>query len=608
MPLWAVAASPGSITILGRAGWQPWPGKHAAPRRSETRQMPCPPECGRIAGLQPEGPAVPFAGSGAQLRSLLEAVPVGIWHLDARGRTVFGNHRLEALFGGAVPTSLADAPLELAGPPEPGGPFGFSLQHECEATLHRAERPPLRLLVAASSLPQPDGEAPGCLLSFHDVSALRAAQKRIEHLAEHDALTGLANRAALTCGLEAMANDPRGGALLMVDLDRLKSTNERHGHLVGDAMLRVAAERLRLAVRPSDLVARLGGDEFAVLVFGVCGEAALSAAERIRAALSRSFRHNGVELSISGSLGIACAPEHGLDAETLLRAADLATLEAKAQGRNAVQMFDPLLRDQGEARALLRAAFVAALHQDEFELHVQPQRNTETAELVGAEALIRWKSTRLGRWVPPEELLAAAGEAGLLQQLDLWVLRAAIKLQSDWRNLPGAPRRLGINISIASLHEPSFAEEVASALHRAGLPPDELEIEIPEDLAIRDLPGVARTLAALREVGVPLSLDDFGGGHSGLPHVVRLPVQRLKLDRSIVANLPDDPKAYAVLRATMALARGMGIEVIGEGVETEGQAEALRRVGCHILQGWLVARPMKPDLLLPAQAVLREAV
>jgi EAL domain-containing protein (putative c-di-GMP-specific phosphodiesterase class I) len=158
---------------------------------------------------------------------------------------------------------------------------------------------------------------------------------------------------------------------------------------------------------------------------------------------------------------------------------------------------------------------------------------------------------------------------------------------------------LGINISITALRDPAFATEVAEALAAAGVEPARLEIEIPEDLAIRDLPGVARTLAALREVGVPLSLDDFGGGHSGLPHVVRLPVQRLKLDRSITAGLPDDPKSYAVLRATMALARGMGIEVIGEGVETEAQAFALRRAGCQIIQGWLVGRPMRPDELVP---------
>jgi EAL domain-containing protein (putative c-di-GMP-specific phosphodiesterase class I) len=228
----------------------------------------------------------------------------------------------------------------------------------------------------------------------------------------------------------------------------------------------------------------------------------------------------------------------------------------------------------------------------------------ERQVMVGAEALIRWKSSRLGRWVPPGEILPAANEGGVIQRLDRFVLQRAVALLAEWGDRPDAPATLAINISVSSLHDPGFAGEVAQALARAGVAPERLEIEIPEDLAIRDLPGVQKTLQALREVGVPLALDDFGGGHSGLPHVVRLPVQRLKLDRSIVAGLPEDAKALAVLRATISLARGMGIEVVGEGVETEAQAFALRRAGCHVMQGWLVARPMAPELLVPPSLAL----
>jgi EAL domain-containing protein (putative c-di-GMP-specific phosphodiesterase class I) len=259
-----------------------------------------------------------------------------------------------------------------------------------------------------------------------------------------------------------------------------------------------------------------------------------------------------------------------------------------------------VMRERTEQRALLREAFAEALDTGELELHLQPQRDMEAGRMVGAEALIRWNSKRLGRWVSPAELLPAASEAGLLQRLDRFVLNRAVALLAEWEGQPGAPLSLGINISVTTLHEPTFAQEVRLGLEAAGVDPTRLEIEIPEDLAISDLPGVQKTLLALREGGVPLALDDFGGGHSGLPHVVRLPVQRLKLDRSIVANLPDDPKAAAVLRATMALARGMGIEVVGEGVETEGQAAALRQAGCHVIQGWLIARPMPADSFLAA--------
>ena len=542
---------------------------------------------------------IALAESEGRLRALVEMAPVGIWQLDATGRTIFANQRLFDMFGDAAPLALAGAGLTLTAAADPDGPFGFATHTENEALLERPDQPPRRLLVTASPwMTGADGQC-GCVLSLLDMTPLKAAQERIEILAETDALTGLANRATFRVALDGMVRDGKGGVLVVIDLDQFKAANDRHGHVFGDAMLVEAARRLREVVRPSDLVSRLGADEFAILAFGAGMESAEPLAQRVRQALRAPLALAGAEATLTGSLGIACAPEHGQDGDTLLRAADLALLEARSAGRDTAALFQPALRERAEQGAVLREAFAEALHRDELELHLQPQQDIERQVMVGAEALIRWNSTRLGRWVPPGELLPAAAEAGLLLELDRFVLRRSIALLAGWGDRPDAPRHLGINISIGTLHDVSFAREVAVALEAAGVEPHRLEIEIPEDLAIRDLPAVARTLAALHEIGVPLSLDDFGGGHSGLPHVVRLPVQRLKLDRSIVAGLPDDPKSYAVLRATMALARGMGIEVIGEGIETEGQAFALRRAGCHIIQGWLVARPMPPEALVP---------
>ncbi len=540
-----------------------------------------------------------LAESEERLRHVLEMAPIGIWKLDEAGRTIFANRRLIALFGEAPPADLVESGLFLTSGGDPKGPFGFATLGENEAQLILPGRHSRRLLVTASPwVPDTHGR-PACVLSLLDVTPLRAAQERIEELSERDPLTGLVNRATFRAALERMVADPKGGVLLLVDLDQFKAANDRHGHAVGDALLVEAARRLRAAVRPSDLVSRLGGDEFAILAFGANAGFALPLADRLRQALRGGLAMEGLEIPLSGSLGIACAPQHGMDADALLRAADLALYEARGAGRDSAALFEPALRERAESRAMLREAFAEALAAGELELHLQPQQDLESQRLVGAEALIRWNSRRLGRWVSPAELLPAAAEAGLLLQLDRFVLRRAVELLAEWGDRPDAPRHLGINISISTLHDPAFAQEVEAALRGAGVPPERLEIEIPEDLAIRDLPAVARTLAALRELGVPLSLDDFGGGHSGLPHVVRLPVQRLKLDRSITAGLPDDPKAYAVLRATMALARGMGIEVIGEGVETQGQAFALRRAGCHIIQGWLIARPMAAEELVP---------
>ena len=554
---------------------------------------------GQVASFAMELPQVMGEAESGARRSLLEMAPVGIWQLDAAGRTVFANGHLARLFGGAAPASLPASGLAPLGAGDAEGPFGFPSAGESEAVLALEGRPALRLLVAASPWIRSDDGSQGCVLSLLDMTPLRAAQERIAHLADHDPLTGLANRATFQAGLEAMVREPGGGILMLIDLDHFKAANDRYGHGVGDALLVEAARRLREAVRPSDLVGRLGGDEFALLAFGALPEMAEELAARVREALSPRLVIGGADLPVTASIGIACAPGHAGGAEALLHAADLALYEAKAQGRNTVILFEPGLRERSEQRAELREAFAEAFEAGELELHLQPQHDTERQEMVGAEALIRWNSRRLGRWVGPGELLPAASEAGLMPALDRFVLREAVRIIAGWGDRPDAPRVLGINISVTTLHEPAFAEEVAEALVLAGVAPQRLEIEIPEDLAIRDLPGVARTLAALRVVGVPLALDDFGGGHSGLPHVVRLPVQRLKLDRSIVAGLPDDPKSYAVLRATVALARSMGIEVIGEGVETQSQAFALRRAGCNIIQGYLVARPMPVEELVP---------
>jgi len=541
------------------------------------------------------GPA-PFPDE-AQCRALLDAAPVALWQLDHAGRTIFANARLAALFEGGAPASLAASGCRLAGPADPAGPFGFPPGREVEASLRTAHGRVRRVSIVASPwVPGPGGEAV-CLLTLQDITPLRTAQARIEHLAEHDPLTGLANRMQFRGALEALVHGPDGGGLLLLDLDRFKSVNGRHGLAVGDVLLCAVADRLRAAVRPEDMVCRLAGDEFAVLAFAAAAPGMQAMADRLRQALAAPVRVGGIELPVSASIGIACAPEHARDAEGLLRAAELALRQAKQGGGDAILPFRPELRLAAERQERLREALADALREGEFRLAFQPQREMPSRRLMGAEALLRWESRRLGRIVPPSELLPAAMEAGLLPALDAWVLEAGLAQFAAWAGWQGAPPILAVNISGQSLRNPGFAGAVARALLRHRIEARRLEIEIPEDLALRDLPEIAATLEELRTLGVRLALDDFGAGRSSLLHVVRLPVQRLKLDRSIVSGLPGEPKDHAVLHATMALARGMGIEVIGEGVETEDQALALRRAGCTILQGHLTGRPVPAEEL-----------
>jgi diguanylate cyclase (GGDEF)-like protein len=434
-----------------------------------------------------------------------------------------------------------------------------------------------------------------------DITSLKQAQARIEHLARHDPLTALPNREGFRLALGDMLAGG-GGALILLDLDHFKEANDRHGHDAGDALLVAVAERLRLIVRPTDVVCRLGGDEFALVVRDADGGAAAAIAARAGRHIGEPVSFRGNELRVGTSIGIALAPSDGDSPDALIRAADLALYQSKAERRGEPRVFDAGLRDKADRRRLLREALSEALGADELALHFQPQRDLATRALRGAEALLRWHSARLGRAVGPVELLEAAAEARILPAVDDWVVAAAVARLAAWRGAAGAPPLLAINVSPASLRDTRFADRVARLLLSAGVDAARLEIEVPEAIAARDIETVRPTLVRLHEVGVRLALDDFGAGLSSLQHVVSLPVDRLKLDRSIVADLDGPSPPRAVLRATLALARGMGIDVIAEGVETEAQAFALRREGVTVAQGWLTGRPVPEELLFRAGA------
>lgn len=564
-----------------------------------------------IGGLKAREAAT--AASEARYRALVDTASVGIWHLDENGRTLFANDRLAALFGGKTPAGIDEAGIQGSASGETC-PFGFPAGVESRTIIPaRFGRAATAVLVAASGWVPHDAAADSsgtgahgarraAVLTLIDVSALEIARARAEHLAWHDVLTGLPNRAAFDRALDGLLNEASdSAALLLVDLDEFKAINDRHGHAAGDALLREAANRMRTVIRPTDLACRLGGDEFAVLLRGPgAAEHAAETAARLSQALRHPVHIEGAELPLSASIGYACFPTDAVQAEALQRAADLALYRVKHDGRGGTAAYTLALSEAMERQRLLRNALVTAITRNEFRLVWQKQLFATGGVLRGAEALLRWPGSPLGEQVSPAEFLPMAAEAGLMPAIDAWVLEAALQQMQEWAGLPGTPPLVAINISATSLRDPSFPARVAEALMRHRLPASSLEIEIPEDIAVRDLDSVEQVLNGLRAIGIKLALDDFGGGLSSVAHLVRLPVDLVKLDRSIVSGLPGGTRERAMLRAVAGIARSMNIPLLAEGIESEAQVFALRREGCEIIQGFLYSRPVSEVELVPS--------
>lgn len=389
-------------------------------------------------------------------------------------------------------------------------------------------------------------------------------------------------------------------AVLFMDLDGFKHVNDSMGHATGDGLLVEVAGRLRSCLEPGETAARFGGDEFAVLIEDAGGETgATEAAGRIARGLSPPFDLDGREVFVTPSVGVALAPPGGGTPDGLLREADAAMYEAKARGRDRHAVFRPGMRAASAGRLELEGDLRRALGDPdrEFRLFYQPQVRVGDGVVAGFEALVRWE--HLGRGLlPPGEFVPLAEETGLIVPLGLWVLREACRQAGEWRRLQiGAgrpPLTMSVNLSARQLREPGLAGAVAEALGASGVGPDDLVLEITETALVGDSPSAVPTLQHLREWGVRIAIDDFGAGYSSLSYLKRLPVDQLKLDRSIVAGLDLDQTDLAVATSALALARALGLEAVAEGVETRGEAEKLAEVGCELGQGFYWQKPAPP--------------
>jgi polar amino acid transport system substrate-binding protein len=440
------------------------------------------------------------------------------------------------------------------------------------------------------------GHVTGLIGVATDITTRKQAEEKLQYLAYHDPLTGLPNRLLLDDRLKiALSRARRHGetlALLLIDLDRFKAINDSWGHGIGDKVIKEAAYRIKRRLREEDTVARLGGDEF-VLVLPQVGKAenVVRIVERIREELKPAFRLIGQEVCLTASVGIAIYPDDGKDPEVLFKKADAALYRAKEEGRNAFRFHTPSMNEAALGRFVLENQLSEALHQNEFVVHYQPQIEIATGRIVGMEALLRWEHPDLGL-VPPVEFVPLAEETGLIVQIGEWVLREACTQNKIWQVEGLPPLKVAVNVSARQLQRPNFPEKVSWILRSTKLDPRCLELEIAEGTVLQKVEEVRELFQRLEKTGARIAIDDFGTGYSSLDYLKKLSLQTLKLDQSLVRDLPDNPRDAAVASAIIALAHSLNIKVLAEGVETQEQLEFLRRRDCDLVQGYLFSKPL----------------
>ncbi|MCZ6666063.1 MAG: EAL domain-containing protein [Gammaproteobacteria bacterium] len=432
-----------------------------------------------------------------------------------------------------------------------------------------------------------------------DITDLKRSQAELEELAHHDPLTGLPNRLYLAVRLElALERAKRrssSGALLFLDLDHFKNINDSLGHYAGDELLIQAAARLRQCVRLEDTVARIGGDEFTLLLEDITSLLhATRVAEKILSAFDEPFEIEGRELHVTPSIGISIYPRDGESIDVLLRNADAAMYKAKGRGRNAFAVYTEAMTSEALERMQLEQNLHKALQRDQFVLYYQPQINMLTGELIGAEALIRWEHPEKGL-IPPYRFIPMAEESGLIVPIGEWVLNEACRQAKSWLEAGLPLKRIAVNIAGPQISRGDLLKTCEKALDATGLPPEHLELEVTEGFIMREADAAIETLEGLRDLGVSLSVDDFGTGYSSLAYLKRLPINKIKIDRSFVRDIPDDSDDMAITRAVIALGDSLRLEVIAEGVETEAQRAFLIGEGCVKGQGYLFAKPLPPE-------------
>ncbi len=451
------------------------------------------------------------------------------------------------------------------------------------------------LWLEAHSYPGNDGVS----VYFRDISERKRTEERLSFLANYDALTGLPNRILLKDRLaQALARLPwqnRVLGVLFCDLDRFKLVNDTLGHNVGDHLLKEMARRMKLCTRSGDTVARLGGDEFVILLTDMARTEDIGTiTQKIIDSLGQPLHLEGQEVFVTASVGISLYPTDSTDPDSLLKQADVAMYRAKELGKNGYQFYSPKMDAKHAQRLSLESALRHAMVREEFRVYYQPLVDLSSGRIVGAEALIRWQHPELGM-ISPMDFLPLAEETGLIIPIGNWVLHTACAQARAWAESGHPEIKMAVNLSNRQYRQDNLLGVVQRALETSGLAPEWLELELTEEIVMRNMKHSESLLADIRAMGVALAIDDFGTGYSSLGHLRRFPIQTVKIDRSFIIDLPGNADAAAITEAIIAMAHKLKLEVVAEGVETEAQRAFLQEQGCDIMQGYLFSPPVAAE-------------
>ncbi len=541
----------------------------------------------------------------SQLQATLDAIPDLLFELDLNGR-YYAYHSprtdllaapVEDLLGKTISDVLpADAAEIVFSALQEAQEKGFSSGKQLQLELPHGT---FWFELSVSRKPVDPGLEPRFIVLARDVTERKASEQRITNLAHYDSLTGLPNRALLAdrmkVAIKRAARQSIRLAVLFVDLDRFKPINDSLGHDVGDKLLKVVAERMQDSVRSVDTVSRVGGDEFVVLLSEIeTSEDAARVAEKLINTLSQRYEIEEHELLLTASIGICIYPDNGIESGILLRNADASMYSAKEAGRNRYQFYSEDMTARAIERLSLERDLRNAAERGELFLVYQPQIELATGRIIGAEVLMRWRQPQQGL-ISPLRFIPVAEDSGLILTIGEWALRESCRQAQAWHDRDLLDVCISVNVSAVQFRQTDFVQVVERALKDSGLPPEKLELELTESVVMQGAEPALEKLRQLDVLGVKVAIDDFGTGYSSLSYLRQFTVDRLKIDRSFVRDLPGNNDAEAIAAAIVAMGLSLGLRIIAEGVETEAQAEFLQRISCKEGQGYLYAWPMAID-------------